>query len=115
LRKPIRTGRAEIDVDGAAHTNSSGVALFLRFTKTALDTNKQKLTYIKLIKRVNIGKGRDLFGEIKGLLLEMRLRFGHLMRLTVMMVLVGGFGRWRRSNSRWRPRGSRPTIKACTP
>jgi hypothetical protein len=96
LRKPVRTGRAEIDVDGAAQTNSSGAALFLRFTKTALDTNKQKLTHIKLIKRVNTGKGRDLCGEIKGLLLEERLRFGHLMRLTVMMVLVSGFGRWRR-------------------
>ena len=99
MRKPVRTGRAEIDVDGAAQTNASGAALFLRFTKTALDTNKQKLTHIKLIKRVNIRKGRalgDLCGEVKGLLLEERLRFGHLMRLTVMMVLVGGFGRWRR-------------------
>jgi hypothetical protein len=66
LRKPVRTGRAEIDVDDAAHTNSSGAALFLCFTKTALDTNKQKLTHIKLIKRVNIGKGRDLCGGNQG-------------------------------------------------
>jgi hypothetical protein len=41
LGKPVRTGSAEIDVDGAAQANSSSAALFLRFTKTALDTHNK--------------------------------------------------------------------------